>query len=121
MDGPRQAWATTPAGLGIRFSPERSSHMGSRIISAERRCLYLRTKIASCVPDTRLMASKIFAGPTPSIAKSVRLGRTMRGDAGKKQLVLVRESAIEQRPTLWSAKIVLHREGKGEASVCPCF
>ena len=47
--------------------------------------------------------------------------RTTRGDAGEKQLVMVRESAIEQRPTLWSAKIVLHREGKGEAAVCPCF
>src|SRR5262245_898674 len=119
---PDVAWAPTPAGLGIRsFSPERSSHKSTRIISARTPVPYPRTKTTSCVPDTRLMASKIFASPTPSIAKSVRLGRTMRGDAGKKQLVMVRESAIEQRPTLWSAKIVLHREGKGEASVCPCF
>jgi hypothetical protein len=40
------------------------------------------------------------------------LGGRRAGDAGKKQLVMVRESAIEQRPTLWCAKIVLHREGK---------
>src|SRR5215510_8296779 len=41
------------------------------------------------------------------------LGGRRAGDVGKKQLVMVRESAIEQRSTLWGAKIVFHREGKG--------
>src|SRR5215475_14473561 len=94
--------SATPAGLGIRLSPGRRPRTAPGIISARTPVAYARTKTTSCVPDTRLMASKIFASPTPSIAKSVRLGRTMRGDAGKKQLVMVRESAIEQRPTLWS-------------------
>jgi len=38
LGAPRQAWGhTTPAGLGIRSSPERLLTQGGRIISAERR------------------------------------------------------------------------------------
>ena len=69
----------TPAGLGIRLSPGRRPRTAPGIISRQTPVTYPRTKTTSCVPDTRLMASKIFASPTPSIAKSVRLGRTTRG------------------------------------------
>jgi hypothetical protein len=47
----------TPASLGTVF-PGDVLAQGGRIISAQTPVPYLRTKIASCVPDTRLMATK---------------------------------------------------------------
>src|SRR5262245_28212998 len=122
LDGPRQAWcwlAPRPRGSAFGFLPGDvlGQHQGSS--PPERRCLILAPKLRVVCPTPDSWRAKF--SQTPSIAKSVRIGRTTGGDAGEKQLVMVRESAIEQRPTLWSAKIVLHREGKGEASVCPCF
>ena len=114
--GPRlrgSAFGLSP-GRGPRFR-------GAGIISARTPVPYPRTKTTSCVPDTRLMASRFSQAQPHQLQNLFGLGGRRAGDAGEKQLVMVRESAIEQRPTLWSAKIVLHWEGKGEASVCPCF
>jgi len=51
-DGPRQAWAHA-RGARHSASPERAP-AGAGSVSARTPVPYLRTKIASCVPDTRL-------------------------------------------------------------------
>src|SRR5262249_5788120 len=71
MGPARRGDHTTPAGLGIRFSPERAQAQSP----PERRCLTLRTKNAIRVPDTRLMASFL-----PALSTA---GRKRRVDARK--------------------------------------
>src|SRR5262245_17210910 len=92
-DGPRQAWLNhaTPAGVGIRLSPRR----GQDHLRPDAGALSSHQNYELCARHPT-HGEQIFASPT---------GRTTRGDAGGKQLVMmVRESEIEQRPTLWSAK-----------------
>ena len=122
LDGPRQAWcwwAPRPRGSAFGFLPGDvlGQHQGSS--PPERRCLAPKLRVVCPTPDS--WRAKFSQAQPHQLQNLFGLGGRRAGDAGEKQLVMVRESAIEQRPTLWSANIVLHREGKGEASVCPCF
>src|SRR5262245_51396166 len=124
LDGPRQAWcwlAPRPRGSAFGFLPGDvlGQHQGSS--PPERRCLILAPKLRVVCPTPDSWRAKFSQARPHQLQNLFGLGGRRAGDAGEKQLVMVRESAIEQRPTLWSAKIVLHWEGKGEASVCPCF
>src|SRR5262249_27126550 len=63
LTGPRQAWATTPAGLGMRVLLP-GEVLAARIISARTPVRYRRMKTGSRVPDARLMASNFCTRPS---------------------------------------------------------
>src|SRR5262249_58033876 len=75
-DGPRQAWLNhaTPAGVGIRLSPRR----GQDHLRPDAGALSSHQNYELCARHPT-HGEPIFASPTPSIAKTVRLGRTTRG------------------------------------------
>src|SRR5215475_2539642 len=79
LDGPSQAWCfgPRPRGSAFGFLPGDvlGQHQGSS--PPERRCLILAPKLRVVCPTPDSWRAKF--SQTPSIAKSVRLGRTTRG------------------------------------------
>src|SRR5215475_6750340 len=102
LDGPSQAWCfgPRPRGSAFGFLPGDvlGQHQGSS--PPERRCLILAPKLRVVCPTPDSWRAKFSQAQPHQLQNLFGLGGRRAGDAGEKQLVMVRESAIEQRPTL---------------------